>query len=89
MSAVGTRPAGAAHHDFMCGTSHSADQYVDSGESLAGYISGIWYPQYPGYTLNRDRSPSNFNKCGEVVPDDGWTEELDFTYVPLFNWYGP
>jgi hypothetical protein len=88
MSAVGTRPAGAAHHDFLCGIGHSADQFIDSSTNVASFMTNIYHPPYASWKLNQDRSPSSFNKCGEIVPDDGWTNEIDFTYVPTFSWTG-
>ncbi len=89
MSAVGTRPAGAAHHDFLCGFGHSADQFTDSAIQVAAYLSGLYSGRYPAWYVIYDRAPSSFNKCGEVVPDDGVTHEMDFTRVAKFDWVGP
>lgn len=86
MSAVGTRPAGAAHHDFLCGTAHSSDQWIDAATSMASFMAVAQWG-YPTWYLNQDRSPSSTNKCGEIVPDDGWTNELDFSAVGVIFLY--
>lgn len=82
VSTEGRRPTGAAHHDFLCNTEHSSDQWIESAEALANFMAT--YVDYNGYqpgpmwTDYQDRPYTTIDKCGEQVPDDGYTQEIDF-----------
>jgi hypothetical protein len=82
MSAVGRRPVGAAHHDFGCGLNHSSDQWIESAEDLANFFYNFTddngYQPRPVWAVYQDRPYTVTDKCGEDVPDDGLTQELDF-----------
>ena len=79
------RAVGGAHHDFLCGTDHSANQFVESAEDYAGWlnawIDGAGQNAYSN-AWRLDRAYSTFNKCGQTVPDDGYTAVLQ--QLPLW-----
>lgn len=83
VSTQGRRPTGAAHHDFLCGMAHSSDQWIESAETLANFMA--MYVDYNGYdagpmwTDYQDRPYTTQDKCGEQVPDDGYTQEINFS----------
>jgi hypothetical protein len=83
ISAVGRRPVGAAHHDFVCGFGgHSSDQWIESADDLGGFFYNYEdfnnYQPHPVWAAYQDRPFTVRDKCGEEVPDDGITQELDF-----------
>jgi hypothetical protein len=95
VSAQGRRPTGAAHHDFFCLASgtHSSDQWIESAETLAEFLEGMTdnhgYQPAPTWDVYQDRPYTVADKCGEQVPDDGYTNELDYRYSNILYLDGP
>jgi len=74
---------GAAHHDFLCGTSHSSNNYASSAAAMsddwvAWRGDGINIYPYPffSYTIVQDRAPASGVHCGLSWSDAGNTWHL-------------
>jgi hypothetical protein len=95
ISTQGRRPTGAAHHDFWCDElgGHSSNEWIESAETLAGFFDGFVdnhdVQANPYWTIYQDRPYTMHDKCGQDVPDDGYTQELDFSNSPVLYTDGP
>jgi hypothetical protein len=74
------RAVAGAHHDFRCGLDHSANQFIESARAFDSWLSG-WVDlagqdAYAHVSFRLDRAYSTYLKCGQVVPDDGYTAVL-------------
>ena len=74
------RAVAGAHHDFRCGLGHSANQFIESARAfdswLSAWVDSAGQDAYAHVSFRLDRAYSTYLKCGQVVPDDGYTAVL-------------
>jgi len=74
------RAVAGAHHDFLCGLGHSANQFIESARAfdhwLAGWVDVAGQDAYAHLSFRLDRAYTTYLKCGQIVPDDGYTAVL-------------